>query len=150
MYAIFTSISGQTPYFLRNWLKTFVQMHRKYFERCGQFYLTTKGLSFDTWLDTIDEGRKRDVLTLYGLSLLNDVHSFVHLHAGQSWTTLKVAPPSHEEAIKKCRIHVLYLGRGLYVKLVERMTPLQLIKNPDPGITSLVIGELSELEKKNV
>ena len=52
-----------------------MQTHRAFFESCGQFYLTSKGLSFDTWIEAIDEGRKGDVLTLYGLSLLTDVHT---------------------------------------------------------------------------
>ena len=59
-----------------------MQSHKTYFKKCGQFYLSRKGLNFDTWVEAIDEGCKGDVLTLYGLSLLMDVHTYIHLHNG--------------------------------------------------------------------
>ena len=76
-----------------------MQSHKTYFEKCGQFYLSTKGLYFDTWMEAIDEGRKGDVLTLYGLSLLIDVHTYIHLHNGQFWSTLKNVPSTHVETL---------------------------------------------------
>ena len=125
-----------------------MQSHKAYFEKCGQFYLSTKGLNFETWMEAIDEGRKGDVFTLYGLSLLADVHMFIHLHNGQFWTTLKNMPSIHEETLPKCKVHALYLGRGLFVELMEWDVPLQIIENPNPKVTSIVIGELTELEQK--
>ena len=47
--AIFSSKIQQTPSFMQKWLKTFMQSHKAYFEKCGQFYLSTKGLNFKTW-----------------------------------------------------------------------------------------------------
>ena len=99
-------------------------------------------------MEAINEGCKGDVLTLYGLSLLADVHTFIHLHNGQFWTTLKNVPSTHEETLRKCKVHALYLGRGLFVELMEWNIPLQIIDNPDPKVTSIVIGELTELEQK--
>ena len=101
LYAIFASETQQTPYFLQKWLRTFMQSHKTYFKKCGQFYLSTKGLDLDTWMEAIDEGRKGDVLTLYGLSLLMDVHTYIHLHNGQFWSTLKNVPSSHDETLRK-------------------------------------------------
>ena len=88
-----------------------MQSHKSYFENCGQFYLSTKGLDFDTWMEAIDEGHKGDVLTLYGLSLLTDVHTHIHLHNGHFWSTLKNVPLTHDEPLRKCKVHALYLGR---------------------------------------
>ena len=76
-----------------------MQSHKSYFEKCGQFYLSTKGLNFDTWMEAIDEGHKGDVLTLHGLSLLADVHTYIHLHNGQFWSTLKNVPSTHDETL---------------------------------------------------
>ena len=45
-------------------------------------------------------------------------------------------------------MHALYLGRGIFVELREQEVPLQIIDNPDPKVTSIIIGELSELETK--
>ena len=125
-----------------------MQSHKMYFKKCGQFYLSTKGLDLDKWMEAIDEGCKGDVLTLYGLSLLMDVHTYIHLHNGQFWSTLKNVPSSHDETLRKCKVHALYLGRGLFVELREREMPLQIIDNPDPKVISIGIGELSELETK--
>ena len=60
----------------------------------------------------------------------------------------KNVSPTHEETLHKCKVHTLYLGRGLFVKLMEWDVPLQIIDNPDPKVTSIVIGELTELEQK--
>ena len=99
-------------------------------------------------MEAIDEGCKGDALTLYGPSLLTDVPTFIHLHNGQFWMTLKNVPSTHEETLHKCKVHALYLGRGLFVELMEQDIPLQIIDNPDPKVTSIVIGELTELEQK--
>ena len=125
-----------------------MQSRKSYFEKCGQLYLSTKGLNFDTWIEAIDEGCKGDVLTLYGLSLLANVHTYIHLHNGQFWSTLKNVPSNHDETLRKCKVHALYLGRGLFVKLREQEVPLQIIDNPNPKVISIIIGKLSELETK--
>ena len=54
----------------------------------------------------------------------------------------------HTMKLRKCKVHALYLGRGLSVELREWETPLQIIDNPDPKVISIVIGKLSELETK--
>ena len=77
-----------------------------------------------------------------------DVHTYIHLHNGQFWSTLKYVPSSHDETLQKCKVHAFYLGRGLFVELRKRETLLQIIDNPDPKVISIVIGELSELETK--
>ena len=125
-----------------------MQLHKSYFEKCGQLYLSTKGLNFDTWMEAIDEGHKGDVLTLYGLSLPANVHTYIHLHNGHFWSTLKNVPSTHDETLQKCKVHALYLGRRLFVELREQEAPLQIIDNPDPKVILIVIGELSELEAK--
>ena len=57
-------------------------------------------------------------------------------------------PSNHKETLWKCKVHALYLGRGLFVKLMEWDIPLQIIDNPDPKVTLIVIGELTELKQK--
>ena len=117
-------------FFICRWLRTFMQLHKSYFENCGQFYLSTKDLNFDTWIEAINEGHKGDVLTLYGLSSLTNMHTYIHLHNGQFWSTLKNVPSTHDETLWKCKVHALYLGRGLLVELREWEVPLQIIDNP--------------------
>ena len=86
LYAILASQTQQSPYFLRKWLRTFMQSHKTYFEKCGQFYLSTKGLNFDTWMEAIDEGSKGDVLTYMVLaysSICTHLFIFIMVSFGQ-------------------------------------------------------------------
>ena len=75
-------------------------------------------MTFKVWLEAIKEGQKGDILSLYGLSLLLDIHTVVHLHNGGIWTTLKMVPNNHE-VISRCLIHLAYLGMGMFVELVR-------------------------------
>ena len=114
----------------------------------GKFYLGTKKLSFGQWLEAIDDGCKGDVLALYGLSVLTDVHTYIHLHNNQFWSTLKYTLGTHEETIKMCSKHLLYLGHGPFVELSSRKEPLKILPNQDPNMQSLVIRELTPLEQR--
>ena len=110
LYAIFSTYADQMPYFICQWLKTFMLTYRGYFEEWVDFYLKTKGMSYDVWIEAIEDGRKGDILTLFGLSTLTDLHTYVHLHEGQYWITPKTVPDNHEEVLKACKVHLLYLG----------------------------------------
>ena len=110
---------SQTPYFVHQWLHTFLLSYQGFFEERGDFYLQTKGMSFETWLEAVINGRKGDVLTFFALNILTHMHIYVHLHDGVHLTTLKYVPSMHEDIIKCCDVHLLYLGCGLYVELME-------------------------------
>ena len=83
----------------------------------GKFYLDTKKLHFDQWIDTIENGHKGDVFTLYGLSVLTNTHTYVHLHNNQHWCSIKSPPAVHTEVITMCAKHLLYLGCRLFIEL---------------------------------
>ena len=51
-------------------------------------YLESKGLNIETWIEGVKEGKKGDVLALYGLNVLLEIHTICHLKNGQTWTTL--------------------------------------------------------------
>ena len=146
MYAIYSPHIKQDISFLRKWLKTFVISNWAHFEDSASDYLQSKGMSLDIWMDALSDGRKGDTLMLYGLSMILDVHTVVHLHNGKIWTTMESPPDDHLDLISKCLIHVAYLGRGLFVELVKRDKPLEVIKSKD-GVLSYVVGELSVMEQ---
>ena len=148
LYAIFAPLISQTPQFIRKWLKTFMLTHESIMMEKGRFYLSTKKLSYTQWLEAVDDGHKGDVLALYSLSVLTEVHTFVHLHNNQFWITLKKAPDNHGDAIKMCAKHLLYLGRSLFVQLSARQEPLELCPNKNPNIPSIKGGELTPLEQE--
>ena len=105
-------------------------------------YLASKVLTYDNWYDSITQGRKGDVLALYRLCMLFSCHAVVHLHNNLIWSTLASFGTNHLSNLQKCDIHLCYLGRGLFMELVERDIPLQILADK-PDIQSIVIGELT-------
>ena len=108
-------------------------------------------MTLEVWLEAIKEGREEDILVLYCLSLLLNIHTAVHLHNGGMWTTLEVVPDDHDFVMLRCHMHLAYLGMGILIELVRRETPLAIL--PDavtgrPDIKSIVVGEVT-LMKNN-
>ena len=134
--------------FLCKWLKTFVISNRAHFEESASEYLQSKGMSLDIWMDAISDGHKGDTLTLYGLSMILDIHTVVHLCNGKIWTTMESPPDDHSDLISKCLIHVAYVGQGLFVELVKPEKSLKVIMSKD-GLLSYVVGELSVTEQSS-
>ena len=114
-------------------------------------YLDGKGLTLQTWLNGLKEGRQADVLGLFLLCLATQMHCFVHLNNGY-WTTLRDSPNNHLELIQRCNVHLSYLGRGIFIEHVLRLnTSYEIFGISDPidmPSTSTVIGELSIEESK--
>ena len=148
LYAIYSPHIKQDIRFLRKWLKTFVISNRAHFEESALDYLQSKGISLDMWMDALSDGCKGDTLMLYGLSMILDIHTVVHLCNGKIWTTMESPPDDHLDLISKCLIHVAYVDRGLFVELVKREKPLEVIKSND-GVFSYVVGELSVTEQSS-
>ena len=144
LYHLFAELCGQDKNFMRTWLHLFVRLHKKYFNTMAKTYLTRKGLSLDNWLDSVHDGRKGDVLTLLGRCMLIEKHALVHLHDGAIWTSLRDSQNSHDEALDRSDIHLIYLGRGNFAKMSARGVPL-LISENTPTSQSLVIGTLFPL-----
>ena len=117
LYHLFTELCGQDWKFMRTWLHLFVRLHKKFFNTMEKAYLARKGLSLDNWLDSVQEGRKGDVLTLLGLCMLIEKYAVVHLHDGEIWTSLRDSQKSHDEALDRSDSHLIYLGRGNFAKM---------------------------------
>ena len=64
----------------------------------------------DNWLDSVNDGRKGDVLLLLSLCMLIEKHILVHLKNGQIWTSLHDSTGTHDEILSKVDIHLVYLG----------------------------------------
>ena len=92
---------------------------------------------------------KGDILVLYTLCMLFDKHAIVHLRHGQVWSTLEDLSIDHYTDLQKCDLHLCYVGRGLFVELMEQKTPLVILKNTD-AVQSLIIGELSITEEHTI
>ena len=148
LYAIYSPHIKQDIDFLRKWLKTFVISNRAHFEESASDYLQSKGMSLDIWMYALCDGCKGDTLMLYGLSMILDVHTVVHLRNGKIWTMMDSPPDEHSDLISKCLIHAAYLGQGLFVELVKCDKPLEVIKSKN-GALSYVVGELTIMEQES-
>ena len=115
--------------------------NRRNFERHASKYLASKVLTCENWSDSINDGRKGDVLALYRLCMLFSQHTVGHLHNNLIWSTLASIDTNHLDDLHKCDIHLCYLGRGLFMELIERDVPLQILDDK-PNTQSIVIDEL--------
>ena len=116
--------------------------NRRNFERRAAKYLASKVLTYNNWSDSISDGRKGDVLALYGLCMLFSQHTVVHLNNNLIWSTLASIDTNHLDDLQKCDIHLCYFGRGLFMELIERDIPLQILDDK-PNTQSIVIDELT-------
>ena len=110
LYSVFAHHIGETVSFICQWLKFFVLANKKNLNLRATDYMASKGLNFDTWLGSIDDGRKGDVFTLFCLCMLQDVHITVHLRNGQYWSSMNKPNGDHYVNIKHSHIHLAYLG----------------------------------------
>ena len=109
LYSVFASLCGQDRKFMHTWLHLFVRLHKGYFASLASIYFKRKGLTLENWLDSIQDGRKGDVLSLLSLCMLVEKHVLVHLHNGQIWTSLYDSEGVHDAILDKVDIHLVYL-----------------------------------------
>ena len=73
----------------------------------------------------------------------------MHLKNGLTWMTLATPGPTHQDDLKRCDVHLAYMGCGLCVELIEREVLLEIVESLDKT-TSIVIGELTASEEKAI
>ena len=77
--------------------------------------------------------------------MLQDIHATVHLRNGKHWTSMNDPSCDHYTNMERSHIHLAYLGRGLYIELVKRDTPLQIITGASKDL--IVLGTLESEER---
>ena len=149
LYELFRKFTNKDVKFIRLWLKLFTILNQQNLEVRVSRYLASKELAFDNWMTSIANGMKGDILVLYTLCMLFDKHAIVHLRHGMVWSTLVDLSQDHYADIQKCELHLCYVGRGLFIELMERKTPLEIVKDT-AAVQSLIIGELSTTEEQTI
>ena len=76
---------------------------------------------------------------LLALNALLETHAVVHISNGQTWTTLNDPPDNHDHILEHCEYHLVYLGKGTFIELVERQRPL-IVVHSDDDIKTVEIG----------
>ena len=111
--------------------------------------MSSKGLLIESWSKSVTDGHKADVLALFGPNLLLEMHTIVYLGNCKTWTTLAKQGKTHYKEIVHCDMHLAYVGRGLYVEIVPRNTPLQVVDDTATS-QSLVISKIKTLTHDEV
>ena len=65
------------------------------------------------------------------------------------WTTLNDPPENHDRILERCDYHLVYLGNGNFIELVERQRPLIVI-HADDDIKTVEIGSLTFDEEETL
>ena len=116
---------GQSPDFMQEWLHYFVTVvYKTHFKKIGFTYLAKKGLDLDLWAESIKDRCHPDFFTLFALNALLETHAVVHIGGNKIWTTMNDPPGDHDLLIERCEYHLVFLGRGNFIELVERQRPL--------------------------
>ena len=76
---------------------------------------------------------------LLALNALLETHAVVHINEGKTWTTLNDPLENHDHILEQCEYHLVFLGRGNFVKLVERQRPLITVYS-DEDVKTIEIG----------
>ena len=135
---------------MREWLHYFITVvYKAHFKRIGLTYLTSKGLSLELWVESIKDGRRPDFFVLLALNALLETHAVVHISNGQTWTTLNDPPENHDRILECCEYHLVYLGKGTFIELVERQR-LLIVVHSDDDIKTIEIGRLTFDEEETL
>ena len=73
-------------------------------------------MALKSWIKSVNNGCRADVLALFILCFVMGTHAFVHLNNNNYWTSLKDDPKNHSLYVQRCNIHVSYMGHGIFVE----------------------------------
>ena len=114
LHELFCKFTKNNIHFIWQWLKVFAISNHWNLELRVSKYLASKGLAYDNWMTSITDGMKGDIFVLYALCMLFDRHAIVHLRNGLVWSTLDKVSDDHYTDLKKCDLHLCYVGCGLW------------------------------------
>ena len=124
LYTMYKKGKLEMPEVMRKLLCFFVWHYRAELEPKVTEYLQTKKLTIDDWLKAAKSNRHGDIVCMYFLSMITGNHTFIHLKNDKIWCTLKAIPLHHQELIKHCEIHLIYMGFRIFLQMKKGSTPL--------------------------
>ena len=147
---LFCKFTKNDIHFIWQWLKVFAILNHHNLKLRANKYLASKGLAYDNWMTSITDGMKGDIFVLSALCMLFDRHAIVHLRNGLVWSTLDRVSDDHYTDLKKCDLHLCYVGCGLFAELSERAIPLELASDSTETVQSFIVGELTTTKKQSL
>ena len=100
-------------------------------------------------MESIKDGRRPDFFVLLALNPLLETHAVVHISNGQTWTTLNDLLENHDRILERCEYHLVYLGTGNFIELVERQR-LLIVVHSDDDIKTVELGRLTFDEEETL
>ena len=98
LYHMFGEMLGQDIPFMRQWVRCFVLMHKKFVGKLAGYYLKGQNIKLTQWLQDVKAGSKADVFALFILCIATDTHCFMYTKV-EYWTTLLDDPQKHTEYV---------------------------------------------------
>ena len=98
-------------------------------------------MSFDEWCDIMSHRRNAcDELFLFMLCELHNRHAVVFTN-NWSWSTVHTEEPMTEDQIyAACDLHLVFLGQGVYGKLMLKPSALGENSVPSPGTDNVIVN----------
>ena len=124
-------------------------MYKTHFKRIGFYYIAKKGLDLDIWAESIKDGHCPDLFTLFALNTLLETHVAIHISGNKIWTSMNDPPYDHDLLLKRCEYHLVFLGRGNFIELVERQWPLIIVESNE-NIKTVEVGCLTSDEDETL
>ena len=120
---------------MRKLVTFFVKQYQVNLQPCIVDYLASKKMSLEDWLFSVGENRRGDILSVFLLCMVTGMQAFIHLQDGNIWSTLRMKPSDHDKLLELCDLHLVYMGFGIFLRLI-RHTPM------DTHV-SITIGEIT-------
>ena len=120
---------------MRKLVTFFVKSYLAKLQPCITSYLASKKITLENWSISVGENRRGDILSVFFLSMVTGRHVCIHLCGGKMWSTLQIVPTNHDELLKHCDLHLVYMGFGIFLRLIRR-------PSMDANIT-VTLGEIT-------
>ena len=140
---------------MRQWVQVFTLTHKNYIKDLASDYFKSKGLQLTTWLTSLKSSHRADMLRLFLLAIITETHCFVHTKHGY-WSTLQEEPDSHLQYVKRCNLHLSYIGNGMFMQHEFKMESVYYgifgVSDPiqvDVETTTHTVGELTADESNS-
>ena len=134
LFTLFGNYSLDTADVVRQKLVDHMESDMSFYGSVACVVLSFKNASIKSWIEDMAEQLTfGDEICLYGLCRMYDRHAMVYTRT-KAWNTMALTEPSHYlNAIAKCDIHLLHMGRGIYGRLKRKplvAPPRNLVSHP--------------------
>ena len=121
LFTLFGNYSLDNADTVRQKLTKHMEEDVAYYDSVACVALSFKNVTMKYWIEDMSEALTFGYeICLYALCRMYDRHAMVYTQT-KAWSTMAMIKPSHYlNAIAKCDIHLLHMGRGIYGRLKRK------------------------------